>query len=308
MDVTFAQHDVVRTAHFNLVPVLGAEQHPVSHFGSTNVRAERDHLGPHQSLGDLGRGGNQNATRGPTLTLILWNADQHPVIEHLDRQLLVGFRHALHGTVQVMLRETVSLQTLDGVTLEGDLVRTDVATARATVVIGHPHPLYGGDRHNHVVHALQEAAGELGCHSLACDFRGVGNSDGTHDEGNSERLDIAAACEFAQYAAPDLPIVIAGYSFGAAVALNVVHPQAIGWLAVAPPMAMISHLPTSARHHLPKVIIHPEHDQFCPGDALVDLVRTWDNTECHMLSSVDHFISFGAREACVDALGHLLDR
>lgn len=207
-----------------------------------------------------------------------------------------------------MLRETVSLQTLDGVTLEGDLIRADVATARATVVIGHPHPLYGGDRHNHVVHALQSAAEELGCHSIACDFRGVGNSDGIHDDGNSERLDLAAACEFAQFAAADLPIVIAGYSFGAAVALNVVHPQVIGWLAVAPPLAMIAHSATSARHHLPKVIIHPEHDQFCPGDALAELVATWDNTEYRTLDAVDHFISFGAREACIDALTDLLNR
>ena len=75
-----------------------------------------------------------------------------------------------------MALETVSLETLDGVTLEADVIWADTesGTARAFVVIGHPHPGYGGDRHNHVVRALQWAAHRAGCHSITPDFRGAG--------------------------------------------------------------------------------------------------------------------------------------
>ena len=54
-----------------------------------------------------------------------------------------------------MVVETVFIQTIDGVEIEADIIRTDAVTPRAVVIIGHPHPLYGGDRHSHVVRALQ---------------------------------------------------------------------------------------------------------------------------------------------------------
>ena len=133
-----------------------------------------------------------------------------------------------------MVVETVFIQTIDGVEIEADIIRTDAVTPRAVVIIGHPHPLYGGDRHSHVVRALQEAASQANSHSIAIDFRGVGNSGGFHDDGDSERLDLAAACELADMIEPECPIIMSGYSFGSVVTMNVSNPWVAAWLCIAP--------------------------------------------------------------------------
>jgi hypothetical protein len=202
--------------------------------------------------------------------------------------------------------ETVSLETIDGVSIEADVVRTDSPSPRAIVIIAHPHPLHGGDRHNHVVAALQRAAQSLGCHSISPDFRGVGNSGGEHDDGNAERLDLAAACELADLLETDIPVVMTGYSFGAVVALDVAHPLVAGWLAVAPPLAMLSRGPVSMRNMRPKIVVAPEHDQFSDPDELRTELTTWENTQLHVIPSVDHFMLAGADTACESALSDLL--
>ena len=204
--------------------------------------------------------------------------------------------------------ETVSLETLDGVTLEADVIWADTesGTARAFVVIGHPHPAYGGDRHNHVVRALQWAAHRAGCHSITPDFRGAGGSLGEHDNGDAERLDLAAACEFVAMAEDDMPVVMAGYSFGSVVAMNVSNPAIAGWLAVAPPVGMMANRPTAANSHRPKHLLLPRHDQFTTAEALRAATADWTATAVTVLESVDHFIAAGAEEACAAALDALL--
>lgn len=205
-----------------------------------------------------------------------------------------------------VVEETVFLEALDGTTIEMALVRTDVDIPRGTVVIAHPHPLHGGDRHNHVVGALQRAAHELECHSIAVNFRGVGASGGEHDHGDAERLDLAAACELAEMIEPDRDIIMAGYSFGAVVALNVTHPMIRGWLAVAPPLTMAASAPTASGHHRRKIVLVPEHDQFCPPDESASVTSTWVNTHHRTIAQVDHFIATGAHAAVTDALGELI--
>jgi len=205
-----------------------------------------------------------------------------------------------------VLAETVYLETIDGVTIEADIIRSQAAIIPATVVIGHPHPLYGGDRFNHVVQAIQRAAESLGCHSIAVDFRGVGESMATHDNGDSERLDLAAACELVDLLEPDNPIIMAGYSFGAVVGLNVSHPYICGWLSFAPPTTMMASTPLAAHNHHPKVLLLPEHDQFTSEQQLRDMTSTWNNTQIEMLQSVDHSIAVGAKMAATNALSALL--
>ena len=203
--------------------------------------------------------------------------------------------------------ETVYLETLDGVTIECDVVRTEQYPARAVVVIAHPHPEYGGDRHNHVVRALQAAASNLQCHSIAIDFRGVGNSGGMYDNGDAERLDLAAACELADMMEPDCPIVMAGYSFGSVVGLNVSNPFISAWVAVAPPLPMMSSAPIAANNHRPKFLLAPEHDQFTNPALLREAVSSWANTTVVDLPGVDHFIVADAPKACHQILEMALD-
>lgn len=202
--------------------------------------------------------------------------------------------------------DTVSLCALDGTDIEAELVRFIDGPARGTLVIGHPHPLHGGDRHNHVVRALQQAAARCGLHSIAPNFRGVGNSGGTHDGGDAERLDLAAACELAELIEPDHPVIMSGYSFGALVALNVTHPAVAGWLAVAPPLRLSGSAPLASRDHRPKVILSPEHDQFSPPADVRAAVGTWVNADLTVMAGVDHFIAADAPHWCTRALDTLI--
>ncbi len=202
--------------------------------------------------------------------------------------------------------ETVYLDTIDGIEIEADVIRTDADVVRATVVIAHPHPLYGGDRYNHVVRALQTAAAAVECHSVAVDFRGVGNSGGIHDGGDSERLDLMAACELADMMNPDGPIVMCGYSFGSVVGLNVTHPLIAGWVCFAPPVALMTSEPLASRHRTPKILLAPEHDQFTSPSELRERVSNWPNTTVVELASVDHSIAVGAEKAAVSALTEIL--
>lgn len=202
--------------------------------------------------------------------------------------------------------ETVYLDTIDGIQIEGDVIRTDEFPARAVVVIGHPHPLYGGDRFNPVVRAMQEAAASHGCHSIAIDFRGVNNSGGMHDDGDSERLDLAAACELADMIEPECPIIMTGYSFGSMVALNVTNPWIAAWIAVAPPLPMMKNVPLAAHKPQQKILIAPEHDQFTVPALLREATAEWTNTHIVELPQVDHFIAVGAQDACNSALDTVL--
>ena len=88
--------------------------------------------------------------------------------------------------------ESLSLQTTDGVTLEAErAVPAGLAdaTSRASVVLCHPHPQYGGTMRSIVIGALFDALPAIGCTVLRFNFRGVERSTGTHDEGRNELLD-----------------------------------------------------------------------------------------------------------------------
>jgi hypothetical protein len=203
--------------------------------------------------------------------------------------------------------ETIYLETIDGINVEADLVRTDADLVRAVVIIGHPHPLYGGDRFNHVVRAMQDVALGLDCHYIAVDFRGVNNSGGFHDDGDSERLDLAAACELSDLIAPEVPIIMTGYSFGSVVGLNVSNPWIAGWIAIAPPAQMMKSLPSAANNPRRKIIIAAEHDQFTTPDEMATAISTWDNSQIILAPGVDHSFAVNAATLCNSALSQLLE-
>ena len=181
------------------------------------------------------------------------------------------------------------IDALDGAQLEADLVRVD--NARASVVLTHPHPLYGGDRFNPVVDALFQALPAAGFTTIRFDFRGVNNSSGAHDDGDSERLDVVAALELLELVDPDSPVWLVGYSFGAFVALNVVDPRIAGWVAVAPPLAAMKARCLADRDHRTKLLLVPEHDQFSPPVPTVDFTSTWVSCTQQNIAMADHFLN-----------------
>ena len=96
----------------------------------------------------------------------------------------------------------------------------DVRIERAAVVC-HPHPLFGGTLHNKVVFRLARAARNAGSVVVRFNFRGVGQSAGVHDEGQGEQDDVRTAMRFMRERYPKIPLVLAGFSFGASMSLRV---------------------------------------------------------------------------------------
>ncbi len=93
-------------------------------------------------------------------------------------------------------------------------------------LIGHPHPLFGGTNDNKVVHTLASTFIRLGYAVLRPNFRGVGGSEGLHDDGRGETEDMLRVLDEARHIFGELPVVLAGFSFGAYVQTRVAESLA----------------------------------------------------------------------------------
>jgi alpha/beta superfamily hydrolase len=131
--------------------------------------------------------------------------------------------------------ESLVLQGPAGV-LEAQLdFPADGRAPAAYAVVCHPHPLFGGTLTNKVVHTLARAFTEVGMPSLRFNFRGVGRSAGSYDEGRGEVQDVLAAVRYGRERWPQARLWLAGFSFGAAVAVQASSvAQPAGLVAVAP--------------------------------------------------------------------------
>lgn len=114
-----------------------------------------------------------------------------------------------HGHLEAILKEPRTTATLSAAAQPG------------LALVLHPHPLGGGTMHNKVVFRLARVLGECGLTTLRFNFRGVGASTGTHDEGRGERDDARAALDYLTNRYPDQPVLLAGFSFGARFGLEV---------------------------------------------------------------------------------------
>ncbi len=102
------------------------------------------------------------------------------------------------------------------------LLRTSTqANPAMAAVVCHPHPLYGGTMHNKVVFQAAKSLHAAGLPVLRFNFRGAGLSEGVHDRGRGEREDVRCALDYLAAEFPGLPVVLAGFSFGAWVGLRV---------------------------------------------------------------------------------------
>ena len=159
-------------------------------------------------------------------------------------------------------------------------------------VICHPHPQYGGDMHNPVVLALADGLQHAGCTTLRFNFRGVGRSTGHYGGGRGEQDDARAALEYLTAHTGAVHTIVAGYSFGAAVALAVGAAAAPvdALVAVAPPLAM-SGLDGLGACTASKLFLVGDADQFCPVAALeTALRRVPPPTQIRVLRGADHFL------------------
>ncbi len=138
--------------------------------------------------------------------------------------------------------------------------------ALAAVVL-HPHPQYGGDMDNHVVVALCRVLADAGATTLRFNFRGAGRSQGSFDGGRGEAADARAALNALGELRPEAGLVLAGYSFGAAVAAAIAGDVSARVLVlVSPPVAFapLPDLPGDAE----TLIVTGEWDDIAPPERL----------------------------------------
>ncbi|HVU50715.1 MAG TPA: alpha/beta fold hydrolase [Polyangia bacterium] len=139
----------------------------------------------------------------------------------------------------------------------------------AAAVVCHPHPLGGGTMNNNVVYRAAKALVDAGVAVLRFNFRGVGASTGRHDGGAGEEDDALAALDVLAQLHPDLPLWMAGFSFGARVGLTVgardARVEKLLGIGLALKMFDYSFLDSSAK---PKAVVQAADDEYGARDAV----------------------------------------
>ena len=142
----------------------------------------------------------------------------------------------------------------------------------AIAVVAHPLPTMGGTMDNKVVTTLAKTFAELGFATLRFNFRGVGASEGVFDSGNGEVEDALAVVQHALDAFGPLPLILAGFSFGAYVAARAaqhIHPQPHKLVLIAPAVGRFA-MPNVPHNTL---AVHGEQDEVIPLSDALDWAR-----------------------------------
>ena len=174
--------------------------------------------------------------------------------------------------------------------------------ATHAAIVCHPHPLYGGTLHNKVVFHAMKALNSFGFPVLRFNFRGTGLSEGEHAAGVGEVDDVRAALDWLEREFT-LPVIFAGFSFGAAVGLRAAYSDdrvhaliALGLPAVAVETRTydFEFLRTSTK---PKLFVSGSRDQFGPPGKLEALVDTFaDPKKLVRIEAGDHFFEGRLKE------------
>lgn len=153
------------------------------------------------------------------------------------------------------------------------------AAPRGVAVIAHPHPLFGGTMDNKVVQTLARAFVQCGWTAVRFNFRGVGRTEGVHDEGRGELQDLLAVVDQMAPGGADGPhIALAGFSFGAFVtshALAALWPQrrVEHAVLVGTAASRFTVAPVPPEAHLRTLVVHGEQDDTVPLAAVMDWAR-----------------------------------
>jgi len=152
------------------------------------------------------------------------------------------------------------------------LLNSGEPQARRAALVCHPHPLHGGTMHNKVVFAAMKALNGLGYPALRFNFRGAGLSEGAHDQGRGEIEDVKAGLDWLD-AEFHLPIIFAGFSFGAATGLRAACPdkRVVALISLGTPVEVNERLygyEFLAGCAKPKLFISGTRDQYGPRAQL----------------------------------------
>ena len=183
--------------------------------------------------------------------------------------------------------------TLDGPAgrLEALLDTPPGPLAAAVAVVCHPHPQHQGTMLNKVVHTLGRALNDLSIPVVRFNFRGVGASEGAYADGFGETEDVLAVAAWATARFAGADLWLAGFSFGAAVAIRAALATTCAQLiSVAPPVARMARLLDGKGPACPWLLIQGMADEVVAAGDVQDWARTLDPPpDLVLLPDVDHF-------------------
>lgn len=161
---------------------------------------------------------------------------------------------------------------------------------RGLALVAHPHPLFGGTMDNKVAQTLARTFNSLGYVAARMNFRGVGQSGGTHDAGIGETEDMAVLLAHLRQRFPDLPLALAGFSFGTFVQARLQQQlteqgqgaQRLVLVGAAAGKWAMPDVPANT------ILIHGEQDDTIPLSAVLDWLRPQD-IPVIVIPGADHF-------------------
>lgn len=187
------------------------------------------------------------------------------------------------------------------------LLNAGAADASHAAVVCHPHPLFGGTLHNKVVFHTMKALHSFGFPVLRFNFRGTGLSAGEHDHGVGEVDDVRTALDWLD-AEFHLPLIFAGFSFGAAVGMRASYadPRVQALIGVGVPVAPVAADTEEPRVYTfeflrdctkPKLFVSGARDQFGPRAKLEALLASVpEPKKLVVIEGADHFFEGRLRE------------
>ena len=190
------------------------------------------------------------------------------------------------------------------------VLMTPAESPTGAAVLCHAHPLHGGVMHYKLLFRVAKVIQDHGYAVLRFNFRGVGRSEGTHDDGHGEQDDVRAALDTLERDFPGLPILAGGYSFGSIMALKVGIDDArvSSLVALGFPVDVMKSTAFVAPSTKPRLFVQGEHDEFGNGDAIRQLVATLPEPKTLVVvPGADHFFT-GKTEALGAAVSDWLDR
>jgi alpha/beta superfamily hydrolase len=201
--------------------------------------------------------------------------------------------------------------------IEGSAGRLEAALrvacpARAAAVVAHPHPLHGGTMHNPVIFHADRELHRAGFTTLRFNFRGVGSSEGTHDEGHGEVDDLAAATAWLRGVAVSAPMLVVGFSFGSICGIQhaIQNTNVRGVIAIGFPVRKYA-FEKIGELEQPLSVVQGSEDEFgLPSEVQTVLDRAQSPRELRVVRGAPHLFPGRAREVAgqvVHAADTILD-
>ena len=161
---------------------------------------------------------------------------------------------------------------------------------RGAAVVCHPHPQHGGTLTNKVAHTLARAFVAEGFLALRFNFRGVGESEGRFDNGRGEVEDTLAAVEHAKRRLPGAPVWLAGFSFGAAIAVAAAtRSGAAGLVSVAPAISRVADF-SGPQPGCPWLVIQGDRDELVNVEDTIEWINGLEpGPELEVFEDTEHF-------------------